>query len=611
MGTPLTVLVIEDSEDDTLLLLRELRRGGYDPVHERVQSAKEMEEALAREAWDLVVSDHSMPAFSSLAALEMLRESGFVDVPFIIVSGQIGEAAAVEAMKAGAQDYIMKDNMARLVSAISRELGEAEVRRDRRWAEKALRESEERFRSLVQYASDIILVLDAEGTIRYESPAVERVLGYSPEERIGKSTFDLLHPDDVEKVRKVLREYLGRPEARPPTIEYRVRARDGAWRHLEAVSTNLLRDPSVGGIVVNARDITERKRSEEELRQAEEKYRGIFENAVEGIYQVTIEGRLLAANPAMARILGYESPEDLLESVTDVTEQLYVEAEDREKFKQLMRSRGMVTGFETRMYRKDGQTVSVSFASRVLRDTSTGEPTCYEGIMEDISERRRNEEALREMREAERRRIARDLHDVVLQDLTYSLQSMQMSRWLKQDEKQGTGDGDQEIEALRRSIGGLRDAIYDLRLEGLQEQSLLRSVESLVDLNRRMSTEWEVELVADGELPSVPGHVRVEIVRVLREALTNARRHSGARHVEVALAADGDLVRAEVRDDGCGFETGSSPGMGITGMRERAVAISGDLEVSSGSGEGTKVRLRVPLSSISSSDAEDQGTTRH
>ena len=222
--------------------------------------------------------------------------------------------------------------------------------------------------------------------------------------------------------------------------------------------------------------------------------------------------------------------------------------------------------------------------------------------MEDISERRRNEEALLEIREAERRRIARDLHDVVLQDLTYSLQSMQVSRRLKRSEKQDAEDREQEIEALRRAVGGLRDAIYDLRLESFREQSILRSMESLVELNRRMSEGWKVDLVADGELPTLPGSAKVEIIRIVQESLTNARRHSNARSVEVSLGTDSGLFRASVRDDGCGFDPGKSPGMGITGMREWARAIGGELEVWSESGRGSEVKRRVSLSSLGGED---------
>ena len=150
MGVPLKVLLVEDSQDDVLLLIRELQRGGYDPYYERVDTAGDMEAALDEEVWDLVIADHSMPAFSSSAALELLKRKGFVDVPFIIVSGWIGENVAVEAMKAGAHDYIMKGNLARLNTAIERELREAKVRRERRRAEEELKVSETRFRLMIE-----------------------------------------------------------------------------------------------------------------------------------------------------------------------------------------------------------------------------------------------------------------------------------------------------------------------------------------------------------------------------------------------------------------------------------------------------------------------------
>src|ERR687889_940564 len=209
MGMPLRVLLVEDSEDDALLLVRMLRRGGYEPAWERVDTPSAMEAALDGRSWDLIISDHSMPAFSSLAALGLLRRKGLVDLPFIIVSGRIGEDAAVSAMKAGAQDYLMKDNLARLNSAIERELRDAEVRRERR--------------------------------------------------------------------------------------------------------------------------------------QAEEKYRSIFENAVEGIFQTTVDGRFLTANPAMARMLGYESPEELLKAVSDIGHEIYVEAERREELYRLAQQNGFVS----------------------------------------------------------------------------------------------------------------------------------------------------------------------------------------------------------------------------------------------------------------------------
>ena len=263
---PLRVLIVEDSEDDARLVLRELRRGGYEPFHERVDTPEAMRRALAQqEAWDVVLSDWRMPRFEAPEALEMLRGAGS-EAPFIIVSGRVGEDAAVEAVKAGAHDYVMKDDLARLCATVGRGLEEAEARRERERAEKSLKESEQRFRSLVMNSSDMITVLAPDGTRLYASPSIERVLGYKPEKMIGGNAFDLVHPDDAQRVRQEFADRAWTPGTGQP-FEFRLRHADGSWHTLEAIGTNLTGDPSVGGIVFNARDITERKRAEAALRR--------------------------------------------------------------------------------------------------------------------------------------------------------------------------------------------------------------------------------------------------------------------------------------------------------------------------------------------------------
>jgi DNA-binding NtrC family response regulator len=131
MDMPLKVLIVEDSEDDALLIMRELKRGGYCPVYERVDTAEAMHAALDKADWNVIISDYVMPCFNGLEALKLLQKTG-TDLPFILVSGTIGEATAVEAMKAGAHDYIMKGNLSRLVEAVKRELKEAKMRAERK-----------------------------------------------------------------------------------------------------------------------------------------------------------------------------------------------------------------------------------------------------------------------------------------------------------------------------------------------------------------------------------------------------------------------------------------------------------------------------------------------
>jgi len=159
MAQELRVLIIEDSEDDALLLARELQRGGFVPKFQRIQTAQALEGALAAEPWDLVISDYSLPKFSGTRALRLVRELGS-DLPFIFVSGTISEETAVDAMKAGAHDYIMKGNLKRLVPAVRRELAEAEVRRKREEAENQLRLRDARIRALHEINTAITSTLD-------------------------------------------------------------------------------------------------------------------------------------------------------------------------------------------------------------------------------------------------------------------------------------------------------------------------------------------------------------------------------------------------------------------------------------------------------------------
>jgi sigma-B regulation protein RsbU (phosphoserine phosphatase) len=273
MDRPLRVLIVEDNQADAELMVRLLRKAGYQADFERVDTPESMRAALARASWDLVLSDYRMPQFSAPEALAILKQSGF-DMPFIVVSGGIGEATAVAAMKAGAHDYLMKDNLARLVPAVERELREADNRAAKRRTSEALRESELRYRLLWETATDAILLMDTQSTIHFANPAVEDVFGYRPEELIGQN-LSLLQPEQLRAThRHALERYLATGEKRLNwrATEMPACRKDGVQITVEVAFSDMEfegRRCFVGFV----RDVSERKRTEKALRESQEQFR--------------------------------------------------------------------------------------------------------------------------------------------------------------------------------------------------------------------------------------------------------------------------------------------------------------------------------------------------
>ena len=275
--------MVEDSESDAALALRELTKNGRRLTVKRVDTEADFLAALDRQGWDLVLCDFSMPHFNGLTALQLFRQRN-LDIPFIFVSGAISEDTAVGAMKAGAHDYVMKTNLKRLAPAVEREIREASERREKRMlAEEAsrirveLQKRDELFRSLIEHSSDGILLVDADGLVVYESPSINRILGYEPESEQRFNFFDLIHPGDLERTKNAFAHLLKSPGG-ISTDELRVRHRDNSWRWIETVSHNLLRDEKIEAMVVNFRDITFRKHAEEQLRRSQEQLRALAAN---------------------------------------------------------------------------------------------------------------------------------------------------------------------------------------------------------------------------------------------------------------------------------------------------------------------------------------------
>jgi PAS domain S-box-containing protein len=345
-------------------------------------------------------------------------------------------------------------------------------------------------------------------------------------------------------------------------------------------------------------DETRQRRLEEALHQSEQRFERLVEAAKDyAIFMLDADGRVSTWNEGAQRLFGYGEAEIIGEdtSILFTSEDRQSSAPERE----LQKARTEGRAQDERWHiRKDG---SRFWASGFVRPILDAEDNLigFSKVARDLTEHKRVEETLREVRWAERERLARDLHDLMLQDLTYAWVAAQAySLTRKEHEEEGALNLTEMIASLRRASQGLREAIYELRAGEAVGRALARATEDLVELERRRrsTAAMEIELIVQEGVPTkLPEEVCKGILLVIREALANARRHSSAQRVRVVLGAAEEDILVEVSDDGVGFDTlQSTESVGLSAMRERAALLSGRLEIFSEPAEGTTLRLRVP-----------------
>ena len=339
------------------------------------------------------------------------------------------------------------------------------------------------------------------------------------------------------------------------------------------------------------------RRLEEALKESEERFRRLVEAAKDyAIFMVDAKGIVTTWNEGAERLFGYEEGEILGENASVLFTPEDRRSDRPERELETAKAEGRAEDERWHM-RKDESRFWASGFVRPVREEE-GDLIGFSKVARDLTERKRAEEAVEEARQAERERLARDLHDLVLQDLAYAVQAAQLQHRLarQQDEQEGVDRLKEMIASLRRASQGIREAVYELKAGEVVGRALTRAVEDLVEVERRRSPHIEVELVVSEGVPTkLPKEVCKDVLLVVREALANARRHSEARRVQVTLVATEEEIRLEVSDDGAGFDPReSAEGVGLKAMRERAAALSGKLEVFSEPAKGTTVHLRIP-----------------
>ncbi|MFO8089259.1 MAG: PAS domain S-box protein [Desulfatiglandaceae bacterium] len=262
---------------------------------------------------------------------------------------------------------------------------------ERKQAEEVLNQEEEKHRTIINTTIDGFWQADMQGRFVDVNDAYCRLTGYSSEELLNMSIADIEVIENPEATAKRIRKI---EETGFDRFETRHRRKDGMIVDVE-ISVNYLATDG-GRLFVFVRDISSRKNAEKALRESEEKYRSLFENVVEGIFQTTRDGRFLSANPFLANLLGFDSPQELMGSLTNLGEQHYENPEDRAKFRKILETKGFVRGFETCLLRKDGGKIWASLNARTVKDDE-GSVLYYEGTLMDITDRKRAEEKIHQM----------------------------------------------------------------------------------------------------------------------------------------------------------------------------------------------------------------------
>jgi PAS domain S-box-containing protein len=612
---------------------------------------------IAEGGMDLVLLDLALADTRSLEPLVLLQQQS-PNLPIIVLTGVNDGSLGLKAVQLGAQDYLFKGelNHQLLVRAVQYAI-------ERKRAESALRDSENRFRALFEKSWDGVVLLSPEGVVAYASPAITRIVGYEVSEYLGRNAFEFLHPDDKSPVARIFIKMMSQ-DGSNITVRYRYRHKNGSWRWIECTATNLLAEPSVRAVVCNYRDITENKEAEQALSESGERFRAMIEHSWDGVLLLTAAGQILYASPSTHRILGHIG-DDLITQNAFALMHPEDSPQIMQQFQILLTRQQETMTAEFRYQHKDGgwrwlectgtnllenlsvQALIINYRDITERKVSEAElrqardeleqrveertaelveTNAY--LLRQIFERRRAETELQqrnyklaqlfeevqagreqlqqlshrlvEVQEHERRVIARELHDEVGQILTGLKMALALIKRLPPEA--ADAGFDQAQRQVSELLMRVRNLSLDLRPAMLDDLGLLPAL--LWHFDRYTAqTKVKVNFKHSGLEGRYAPELETAIYRIVQEALTNVARHSRASEATVVLWTTAETIGVQVEDQGIGFGPESvmvsGHSSGLTGMRERAVLLGGKLTIESSGGSGTCVMAEMPLIKLS------------
>ena len=605
MKSPLRILYLEDDPQDAELVQAMLEAEGVACLVTRVETQPDFLASLEQDGFDLILADYSLPSFDGISALK-LAVGRRPELPFIFVSGKMGEEVAIEALKFGATDYVLKTRLSRILPSVQRALREGQERAERTIAEEALRRSEAYLSGAQRLSQTGSVGWKVSSGELYWSDETYRIFAY---DRTTKPTVELflqrVHPEDVDPVKQIVER--AAQDKKDYEHKYRLLMPDGSIKYIHFVA-HALSDVSGDIEFVGAMmDETAAKKAEEALRLSEEQWQDVFENNPIMYFMVDAAGKVMAVNPFGAEQLGYRVDELVGQPVFSFFHESDC-AEVQTNFALCLEQLGRGQSWEFRCVRKDGTVLRVRGSAKAVARVNG--PIVLIAC-EDITEQKRAEEALfhvgLEARVAERMRIAREMHDTLLQSLNGLILRFQAARnMLPRRPEDAIRILDSALTRADQAIAESRDAIQGLRsapVAPIDLADLLTAMgQELADSQEASCDSPAFCVKVEGQRQTLSPPLQDEIYRIGREALRNAFLHAGARHIEARILYDEHLLRLRIRDDGKGIapkvleEGGRAGHWGLIGIRERAKRMGAELDFWSEPGTGTEVQLTVPAS---------------
>ena len=609
-------LHLEDDSHDAELIHTLIRKEWPECEIERLETRDTFERALGNQV-DLILSDFSLPSFDGLSALSIVRQRR-PGTPFIFISGTIGEELAVQALKNGAIDYVLKDRMSRLIPAMHRALAESRDHMRRREIEDALRESQERFQQITENVADLIAVLDAQGRRVYNNPAYKNLLG-DPNALRGSDSFQDIHPEDRDRIKSLFQETVRTGVGK--RAEYRFLLRDGTVRYIESQGS-VIRDAqgAVSNVLVVSRDVTERRKAEERMREQA----SLLDKARDAIFVSDLNQRISYWNASAESLFGWTATEAMGQSVQGL---LFPQDTFRvtEVMDELI-SAGQWQG-ELRPQTKTGRSVVVESRWTLVTD-AVGTPKSILLINTDITERKKLEvQFLR----AQRMESIGTLAGGIAHDLNNVLTPILVAAQVLQPHVR-TPEDRQLLETIEKSALHGASLIKQVLLfargaEGehvaLQVRHLITDMEKM--LRETLPRSITIQTMVDRELSLVKGD-STQLSQVLMNLCVNAR-DAMVTGGEIAIAAKNTMVSSElarvlpgcrpgphvmisVEDTGSGIpaeyldrifdpffttkELGKGTGLGLSTVLGIVKGHGGAVRVHSQLGQGTRFEIYLP-----------------